>query len=139
MGRDRRVIVSSSAEETLAIGRELGRTHAHGILCFFGDMGSGKTTLIKGIVEGAVDLPASEVTSPTFTLLHVYEERVYHFDLYRLETAEEFTTRGFEEYLETDGLCLLEWSEKIAPLLPKHTAITLKHLGKDQREITICS
>lgn len=91
------------------------------VLCFFGDLGSGKTTFIKGLVEGATGLSAHAVSSPTFTYLNIYtgtQQVVYHFDLYRLRDVDEFLSMGFDEYMTASGICCIEWSERIVDLLP---------------------
>src|ERR1700722_4422987 len=92
-------IVTFSPEETLSYGRELGRAaKKNSIFCFFGDLGAGKTTLIKGIVEGATGVAASNVSSPTFVYLNIYSSpkmSLYHFDLYRLKNEREFLSMGF--------------------------------------------
>ena len=93
------------------------------VLCFFGDLGSGKTTFIKGLVEGASGLSANSVSSPTFTYLNIYtgpQLVVYHFDLYRLRDVDEFLSMGFDEYMTAGGICCIEWSERIVELLPQH-------------------
>lgn len=99
--------------------------HAQGrrIVAFFGSMGAGKTTLIRGICDllGVEDC----VTSPTFAIVNQYltadDEPVYHFDFYRLEKPEEAFDMGYEEYFDSGALCLVEWPEKIDPLLPPDT------------------
>ena len=137
MGRRRRRIISNSSEQTYQFGKELARElPANQLICFFGDLGAGKTTLIKGIVEELTSINGAEVTSPTFTYLQSYEH-VHHFDLYRLDGVESFCAMGFEEYLD-DGICCIEWSEKIISLIPKTAMkITLTHLGLDQRQIEV--
>ena len=143
MGRGIRVkeIVTSSPEETLSFGQELGAcAPKNSIFCLFGDLGAGKTTLIKGIVAGATGLPASHVSSPTFVYLNIYSSpkmSLYHFDLYRLKNEREFLELGFEEYFFLDGIVCIEWSERIPSLLPKgHTLLRLQSLGEDLRKIT---
>lgn len=130
---------SSSPAQTLAIAKALGKQLAPGaILCLFGDLGAGKTTFVKGILEGLRGEAKEEVTSPTFTYLNIYAGSIplYHFDLYRLRDADEFLSMGFEEFLHADGVCCLEWSEKITPLIPPEALqITLAHKGDDQRMI----
>ncbi len=110
------------------------------VLALFGDLGAGKTTFMKGIAQGLeVENPLS-VSSPTFTYLHIYEGRLplYHFDLYRLTSYEQFRALGFEEYLRSDGVCCIEWADHALPLLPFGTiTATLTHAGSDLREITI--
>lgn len=103
-----------------------------------GDLGAGKTTLIKGIAKGAGGILEREVTSPTFSYLHIYSGKVpiYHFDLYRLRNAKEFCALGFQEYLEGDGVCCIEWAERIKDLLPPHTFhICLEHEKEERRKI----
>ena len=133
--------VSHSAEETMEWGRELGSSlQGKVVICFFGDLASGKTTFIKGLVEGAAQVDSSLVQSPTFVYLHIYkgEKTVYHFDLYRLRDSDAFLSMGFEEYLESDGICCIEWSERIKSLLPDNfISVTLTHEGENKRRISI--
>jgi len=130
--------ISKSPLDTLSIGREIGkRLPPNQTVCLYGDLGAGKTTLIKGIVEELTKTSAHEVNSPTFTYLNIYEgeETIYHFDCYRLENAKDFLERGLEEYL--DGLCLIEWPERISSLLPKNRSIiNINYLGEEERVIT---
>jgi tRNA threonylcarbamoyladenosine biosynthesis protein TsaE len=100
-----------------------------------GDLGAGKTTLARGILRAAADDPTLIVPSPTFTLVEVYETArgtYWHFDLYRLETPEQVFELGWEE-ARTDGIILLEWPERLGPLLPKHLSITLEIDGDGRR------
>lgn len=136
---DRIEKISSSAEETMAFGHELGKgLHPGAVVCLFGDLGAGKTTLIKGVVSALTPTPPQQVRSPTFAYLNIYAGSclVYHFDLYRLEDEEAFLSLGFEEYLLGEGVCCIEWSERIAALLPPHTyRVTLSHAGEEKRKI----
>jgi tRNA threonylcarbamoyladenosine biosynthesis protein TsaE len=136
-----RHLKTSSASETFAEGVTLGKNlQPNAVLAFFGDLGAGKTTLIKGIVSGATGLSPDTVTSPTFTYLQIYPGNtpVYHFDLYRLRTAADFLSLGFSEYFKAGGICCIEWSERIEDILPPGTLrISLKHVGEEQREITV--
>lgn len=129
-----------SEAETINIGYQLGqRLQSNSVLCFFGDLGAGKTAFIKGIVS-AVGKEAHTVNSPTFVYLNIYEGQptVYHFDLYRLTNSKEFLEMGFDEFLFAGGICCIEWSERIAHLLPKDCLrIAIEHVGESQREITI--
>ena len=96
-----------SDEQTREVGRELASVlPRQGLVLLTGDLGAGKTTLTKGIVEGLGAAPADSVSSPTFTLIHEYGEpvRVYHIDLYRLESAEEARQLGLEDLLESGAL-----------------------------------
>jgi tRNA threonylcarbamoyladenosine biosynthesis protein TsaE len=143
MGRSRidlPPIYTRSAEETVSFGTQLGKSVKEGaIICLCGDLGAGKTTLVKGIVTALTEIGPEEVCSPTFAYLNIYEGKckVYHFDLYRLSGVEDFLSLGFEEYLFSNGVCCLEWGERIAPILPENALyINLKHKDRGKREIT---
>lgn len=130
-----------SEAETRAFAAEWGRQlKKNSIVCFFGDLGAGKTTFIKGLVEGTAEISPDQVNSPTFVYLNIYQGKttIYHFDLYRLRDVDEFLSMGFEEYFFAGGLCCIEWSEKIEPLLPPQTIrVTIDHQGESKRRITI--
>ncbi|MBP9841170.1 MAG: tRNA (adenosine(37)-N6)-threonylcarbamoyltransferase complex ATPase subunit type 1 TsaE [Simkaniaceae bacterium] len=112
-------ISSHSSQETWSIGCEIGKTLPKGsVLCFYGNLGSGKTTLIQGIVFSLTGI--SEVPSPTFTYVQAYPNEIYHYDLYRLNQESEFLARGLDEPFGTQAICLIEWPERIPSLLPKH-------------------
>ena len=134
-------IVTHSAEETMQWGRELAsRLKAPVMILLSGDLGSGKTTLSKGIVSGFRAAGEDEVTSPTFTLVHVYggQPRVHHVDLYRIEKFHDFETLGLEDIFGEPGILILEWSERFplpAPWPQVH--IRLEHLSRDERRITV--
>lgn len=134
-------VLSHSASETFEQGRVLGEfLPVPSVVSFFGELGAGKTTFIKGLVCGAAHIDPSAVQSPTFTFLHVYEgrKRVFHFDLYRLRDSDEFLSMGFDEYFDAEGICCIEWSERITRYLPQpRVAVTLEHVQNDQRLITI--
>ena len=122
----------------MALGAELGKhLPPNTLLCLFGELGAGKTTFVKGVVEGRTGIAPEKVVSPTFVYLNIYDT-VYHFDLYRLHDADEFLSLGFEEYFEAGGLSCIEWSERIAPILSKNALlVTLSHIKEDVREISI--
>jgi tRNA threonylcarbamoyladenosine biosynthesis protein TsaE len=132
---------SNSDEETFALGFELGKElTSNSIVCLFGDLAAGKTTFVKGIALGAGRFPSEQVNSPTFTFLNVYEgtNTIFHFDLYRLMDPEEFLLMGFNEYFDASGICCIEWSERIASLLPQnYIRIEMTHLGENRRKIKI--
>ena len=105
-----------------------------------GDLGAGKTTMIKGVVAGACGINSSGVTSPTYTYMHAYTgaKTIYHFDLYRLPGEEEFLAMGFDEYFDAGGICCIEWSEKIPSLLgDRAVRVEIEHLDGDSRKIRI--
>lgn len=130
-----------SAAETFDLGVKLGQAlPVPSIVCMFGELGAGKTTFIKGLVSGAAQIDHSIVQSPTFTYLHIYDglKSIYHFDLYRLRDIDEFLSMGFDEYFDADGICCVEWSERIALYLPsKSVHVNLHHLGGDKRLVKI--
>jgi len=130
---------TSSEQETIALGERLSREvlPARGVVLLIGNLGAGKTTLAKGIVQGRGAAPADEVSSPTFTLIHEYGNgRVYHIDLYRLDEARELTTLGLEEIFDRDALVLIEWGERFPDLMPPgHLEIRIRTLADDHREV----
>ena len=127
-------IESFSAEDTFAYGRKCGQEAKAGqVFCLYGDLGVGKTVFTQGFAEG---LGITEpVSSPTFTIVQVYEEGrlpFYHFDVYRIADPEEMYEVGFDDYIEGDGVCFIEWANLIDYLLPEErTEITIeKDLSK---------
>lgn len=134
-------IVTSSAEETTAWGREFaGKLVAPVLVLLTGDLGTGKTTLTKGLVAGLGAAREEDVTSPTFTLVHVYgkDKKVFHADLYRIESFYDFETLGMEDMFHVPGIAILEWSERFPLQAPwPQIRIRLEHLGRDQRRITV--
>ena len=133
--------VSHSPEETIEIGRELARRLAPPRLVLLsGDLGSGKTTLSKGIISGLGAAREEDVTSPTFTLVHVFRNHatVYHVDLYRVEQFRDLETLGLEDVLSEPAIVIIEWAERFSlrsdwPRLFVH----LEHVEGDTRRITI--
>ena len=120
-----------SPEETLEWGRTLAVSlPPNSILALSGELGAGKTHLVKGLALG-LGLPAAEaVQSPTFVLLSIYDTSppLFHFDLYRLRGPEEFQALGFEEFFHKGGICAIEWPERISSLLPVNIfRISLSH------------
>lgn len=134
-------IVTRSSEETTAWGREFAkRLSAPVLVLLTGDLGSGKTTLTKGIVAGLGAASEDEVTSPTFTLVHVYGKaaKVYHADLYRIESFHDFETLGLEDVFAKPAVVILEWSERFPLQLPwPQVRIRLEHQGGDSRRISV--
>jgi tRNA threonylcarbamoyladenosine biosynthesis protein TsaE len=130
-----------SDEETQALGRQLAKMLPdRGVILLIGELGAGKTTLAKGIVEGRGVATAEVVSSPTFTLIHEYGQPVgvYHIDLYRLNTLDEARRLGLEDLFEQPALVLLEWGERFPELLPnQRIEIRLSHKGEENRLIVI--
>lgn len=130
---------TSSEEETIALGNRLAPA-LRGVILLIGDLGAGKTTLAKGIVQGLGVATPDEVSSPTFTLIHEYGRtpKVYHVDLYRLDHAHEIETLGLDELFDGESLVLIEWGEKFPELMPHHrTEIRITAKDSDAREIRI--
>tara|TARA_B100000780_G_C21026265_1_gene411395 strand:- start:586 stop:993 length:408 start_codon:yes stop_codon:yes gene_type:complete len=124
-----------------ALAKELRLKIIYPIIVFEGNMGVGKTTLIQALCNewGVID----SVSSPTFSLINEYKTKedssIYHFDFYRLETAEEAFDFGVEEYIDSGSICFIEWPEKIIPLLPQHLhRIKLIYVDQNTREIDFC-
>ena len=115
-----RVLRTSSEEETIALGHGLAKELSRPVtVLLIGDLGAGKTTLTKGIVEGLGVANQDEVSSPTFTLIHEYGSDVYHIDLYRLETENQVSTLGLQELFERNAVVLVEWGERFPGIWPK--------------------
>jgi len=133
--------ISHSAEETIRWGRELGaRLKAPILVLLSGELGSGKTTLTKGIVSGLGAAAEEEVTSPTFTLVHTYgrDARVHHLDLYRVENLRDFESLGLDDFFAKPGIVILEWPDRFSLRVAwPQVRIHLEHLGGDARRITI--
>lgn len=131
-------IISHSPWETFELGRTLAaRLRAGDVLALAGDLGAGKTHFVKGLAQGLGI--TSEVTSPTFTLIHEYRGGrlpLYHIDCYRLESAGELLGIGIDEYLRPDGVTAIEWADKFDELLPPDAKwVIFRALEDDRREI----
>lgn len=135
-------VESFSAEDTFEYGKRCGQSAMPGqVFCLYGDLGVGKTVFTQGFAAG---LGITEpVNSPTFTIVQIYEDGripLYHFDVYRISDPEEMYEIGFEEFMEGEGVCFIEWADLIEELLPaERTEITItKDLTKgfDYRLIT---
>jgi tRNA threonylcarbamoyladenosine biosynthesis protein TsaE len=134
-------IITNSPEETKKIGKEIGKLARPGdLLAFYGELGAGKTCFIQGISQ---QLEVKDyVTSPSFTIINEYQGKIpiYHFDLFRLNSAEEILELGYEEYFYGEGLTVIEWAEKIEQLLPReHLKIDIKFKDRYERIITFIS
>lgn len=137
---------TSSAEETINAGREIAKLLTPPkFLILRGDLGAGKTTLVKGIAEALDAADADEVTSPTFTLIHEYEGtrdgapmKLYHIDLYRIEGERQLETLGLDELSGSDTVVLVEWGEKFPSVVNRSNGeIVMKSTGGDSRKITL--
>ena len=130
----------ATESETQVLAREFaGQLQRGDIVALHGDLGAGKTTFVKGIV--GVLSPENLVQSPTFIYLNIYEGRIplYHFDLYRLENEKAFLQMGFFDYLAAEnGICLIEWPERISSLLPTQTKhVILEHTKNGGRQVEL--
>jgi tRNA threonylcarbamoyladenosine biosynthesis protein TsaE len=137
-------IETQSPEETVALGRRIGRAAQAGdCLALIGELGSGKTHFAKGVAEGLGAAAAREVTSPTFVLCREYLDGrlpFYHLDAYRLAGARDLEGIGAEEMLEGDGVAALEWADRAPEILPKdHLAIRFEVTGDSSRRLTFTS
>jgi tRNA threonylcarbamoyladenosine biosynthesis protein TsaE len=131
---------TKSEEETIALGEKLAATLPRQcVVLLIGNLGAGKTTLVKGLVKGLGAAVPDEVTSPTFTLIHEYGTAVYHIDLYRLDTAREVMSLGLDELFDREAVVLIEWGERFLELMPADR-IEIRIQGNgDEREIVVSS
>src|SRR6202453_4951010 len=137
--------ITHSTEETIAYGRRLAAELfpplklSPLIVLLRGDLGAGKTTLVKGIAEGFEAARAADVTSPTFTLIHEYrgpQATLYHIDLYRIDTERELETLGLDDLLAPNCILLIEWGEKFPRLRrDQNVEIILEQVGETERRI----
>jgi tRNA threonylcarbamoyladenosine biosynthesis protein TsaE len=139
-----RETITHSPEETIALGRELVALLAPPKLVLLrGDLGAGKTTLVKGIAAGFDAAAEEDVTSPTFTLIHEYRgprANLFHIDLYRIDTQRELETLALDDLRSNDSVLLIEWGEKFTHLLrERDLEISLNRHGEDKRKIRIVS
>jgi tRNA threonylcarbamoyladenosine biosynthesis protein TsaE len=132
---------TASEAETIALGERLARELPRKrVVLLIGQLGAGKTTLAKGIVQGLGAAPAEEVSSPTFTLIHEYgcSGLVYHVDLYRLDEPREVESLGLDDLFAREAIVLIEWGERFPQFLPAdRTEIRFRTLADDTREIEV--
>jgi tRNA threonylcarbamoyladenosine biosynthesis protein TsaE len=132
---------TNSAEETQEAGAALARRlKPNALVLLIGNLGAGKTTIVKGIVEGLGAGVADEVTSPTYTLVHEYGEpvRIYHIDLYRLDTSEEVQGIGIEEILDSGALVLVEWGERFPDVFARERMEVVFTVGGESARTIEC-
>jgi tRNA threonylcarbamoyladenosine biosynthesis protein TsaE len=131
-------VITSSPEKTWRIGQMLGELlDAGDTVCLYGDLGAGKTNFAYGIAQG-LDIQEQYITSPTFTFVNEYQGRVplYHIDLYRLTGPDELENIGFAEYIESDGVTVIEWAERADDDLPVEClSVYLSYVDEQCREI----
>jgi len=134
----KKIVVSNLSDLPAAACHIVSAIGNHNVVALYGVMGAGKTTLIKALCDalGVSD----QVNSPTFTLINEYKaangRRIYHFDFYRINKIDEAFDLGYDEYFDSEGLCLIEWPDKIEPLLPDDCLrITIRVLADEVREI----
>ena len=132
---------ADSIDATLDLARRLGRLlFAGSVVALEGTLGVGKTHFVRGVAEGLEIADSRIVSSPTFVLIHEYAARlpIYHFDAYRLSTLAEFFDLGVHEYFHADGVCLIEWADKVSAVLPQeHVWVRLEIVGPTARRISI--
>ena len=131
--------ITNSPEQTEAVGAALGKILTPGtILAYQGDLGAGKTAFTRGLARG---LGCDEiVTSPTYTIVNEYLSGrlpLFHFDMYRLASADDLWDIGWEDYLERGGVCAVEWSENVRDAMEDAVTVCIQKLGEDSRKITI--
>ena len=129
------IFISKSVEETTAFAESYAKTLKAGdIVLLDGDMGAGKTAFAKGVAKG-LDID-EEVTSPTYAYMNDYDGRLFHYDCYRIESVAQAESLGLADYFDMGGICLIEWSQNIAPLLPKKVKrVSIKKIDETTREI----
>ncbi len=131
--------ITNSPSETEAVGQALAERLTPGtVLAYRGDLGAGKTAFTRGLARGlgATDM----VTSPTYTIVNEYLSGrlpLFHFDMYRLGSADALFDIGWEDYLERGGVCAVEWSENVAEALEDPIEVLIEKLGEDTRRITV--
>lgn len=126
-------ITSNSVNETLRIGEAIAKKLKAGdIICLFGNLGSGKTVLTKGIASG-LNIESDKVLSPSFVLIRQHRGSIplFHFDLYRLKSRQDILVLGYEEYFYGRGITVVEWAERLGCLLPKEYLKVKLSIGKD--------
>ncbi len=133
--------ITHSPEETRKLGEKIGGGLKRGdFVSISGDLGSGKTCLVQGIAIGMGVSKKEYVRSPTFTILFTYQGRfsLHHFDFYRISKAEEIEELGLDEYFQSDGICVVEWPERLGSLTPKtRLEILIEDIQENKRRITV--
>ena len=133
------IFLTNSPVETEAVGSALGKILPAGtVIAYRGDLGAGKTAFTRGLARG---LGCGEmVTSPTYTIVNEYlggRLPLFHFDMYRLRSSDDLWDIGWDDYLDRNGICAVEWSENVADAMEDAVMITIEKLGEESRRITI--
>ena len=128
-------IITKTRAETEAFAAEYAKTlQAGDVVLLDGDMGAGKTVFSKGVARGLGI--QEEVTSPTYAYMNDYDGRLFHYDCYRIESVEQAENLGLADYFDMGGICLIEWAQNIAPLLPRKVKrVVIKKIDDNKREI----
>jgi len=133
------MIITNCEIETTSIGEKVsGKLMPGDVIAMYGDLGAGKTAFVRGLAKG-LGL-SGRVSSPTFTIVNEYlgKTTLYHFDMYRLKNADELFDIGWEDYLESGGICVVEWSENVEGAFPPDTIrVEINKLDENRREINI--
>lgn len=137
--KNSKTIVCNNTKETEKFGLALGsKLKGSDVICLNGDLGAGKTTLTKSIGKGmGID---DYITSPTFNIINEYysDLNLYHFDTYRLENVDDVEYLGFDEYFYSDGVCIIEWADRIKEFLPdQYLELNIKKIDDDKRQIEL--
>ena len=131
--------ITNSPEETEALGAALGRILPGGtVIAYRGDLGAGKTAFTRGLAQGLGY--RDMVTSPTYTIVNEYlggRLPLFHFDMYRLRSAEDLWDIGWDDYLDRGGICAVEWSENVEEAMEDPVTVTIEKLGDTSRRITV--
>ena len=138
-GNGQMIVKTNSEAETEALGERLAKClRAGAVVALYGDLGAGKTAFVRGMARG-LELEEA-VSSPTFTIVNEYpgDPALFHFDMYRLKNAEELYGIGWEDYLDRNGICVTEWSERIEEALPEDAVrVTISRLSDSERSIRV--
>lgn len=133
------VFFTNSPEETEAVGQALGKVLQPGtVLAYTGDLGAGKTAFTRGLARGLGS--TEQVTSPTYTIVNEYLSGrlpLFHFDMYRLASADDLWDIGWEDYLDRNGVCAVEWSENVTEAMENAIWVRIEKTGEESRRITI--
>lgn len=129
--------ITENAEQTMNLGEAFAKKLKNGdVVLLKGEMGAGKTVFVKGIAK-ALGI-TERITSPTYAYMNDYDGKLYHYDCYRLSSGEDAESLGLTDYFYADGICVIEWSENIADVLPKNAiSVTIEKTGENQRRIEL--